>query len=140
MRGALIQAVAIALLAAVPALLSAVFHPKRPDFSDALKEGEIAVRVASRDAAQFFWIEARALHEYAEQHVPGAVPLNEDDWDSLLPAVMQNWPAGKPAVVYCSARQCDAARNVARRLREFNTAPVFELKGGWEAWLALRKK
>jgi rhodanese-related sulfurtransferase len=54
--------------------------------------------------------------------------------------VIQAWPAEMPAIVYCSSRQCRASRSVARRLREFNVAPVFELKGGWEAWVALQKR
>jgi rhodanese-related sulfurtransferase len=140
MRRALSQAIALALIAAVPAVLAGFFHPKRPDFSGAPKEGEISAMVAVRDAARYFWIDARSAHEYAEQHIPGAVLLNEDDWNTLLPAVMQEWPPDKPAIVYCSVRQCQASRDVARRLREFNFAPVFELKGGWEAWQAAQKR
>lgn len=140
MRRALIQAIVIAVLAAIPAVLSAFFHPKRPDCADTLADGEISARVAIREAGRYFWIDARSARDFDERHIPGALLLNEGDWNTLLPPVMQAWPAGTPAIVYCSSRQCRTSRNVARKLREFDVAPVFELKGGWEAWLALQKK
>ena len=80
------------------------------------------------------------MPEHEAGHVPDSLPLNEDAWVSLLPAVLQAWPAGKPAIVYCDSRRCEASHDVARRLREFNLAPVFVLKGGWEAWRAAQKK
>ena len=138
MRRALIQAVALALLALVPATLSALLHPKRPAFSDPLREGEIAVADALR--GRFLWVDARSDREYAEGHVPGALRLTEDEWSTLVPAVLQAWPNDMPAVVYCSSRQCENSTAVARRLREFNLAPVYVLKGGWEAWMRAQKK
>ena len=140
MRRALIQAVVLALLALVPATLSAIFHPKRPDFSDPVREGEIAVVDALRTPERFLWVDARPEREYAEGHVPGALRLTEDEWSALVPAVLQAWPADMPAVVYCSSRQCENSTAVARRLREFNLAPVYVLNGGWEAWMRAQKK
>jgi rhodanese-related sulfurtransferase len=140
MRRALLQAVALILLALVPAALSALFHPKRPAFSDPLREGEIAVADVVRDPGGFLWVDARPEAEFAMGHVPGALRLMEEEWDDLVPALLQAWPAGKPAVVYCSSRQCQNSTAVARRLREFNLAPVHVLKGGWEAWLGAQKK
>ena len=56
-----------------------------------------------------------------------------------LPAVLHAWPTGKPAIVYCDSLACEASEDVAKRLREFGVAPVFVLKGGWQAWLAATK-
>jgi rhodanese-related sulfurtransferase len=42
----------------------------------------------------------------------------------------------KKVVVYCSAESCNAAREVAKRLRdETQLKNVFVLQGGWEEWL-----
>jgi len=39
-------------------------------------------------------------------------------------------------VVYCSSLNCNASREVARRLRdEAQLKNVFVLEGGWEEWL-----
>ena len=134
------QAVALALLALLPATVAAFLHPKRPDFSNPVRAGEITIATAMRAPTDWLWIDARAASQFERDHIPGALPLNEDAWDDLLPAVLQAWPAGKPAIVYCDSRQCEASEDVAKRLREFGVAPVFVLKGGWAAWLAARKK
>ncbi len=82
------------------------------------------------------WIDARADDEFARDHVPGAILLNEDHWNELLPQFLAAWSPGKKVVVYCSAQSCDLAREVAERLRkEAHLPDVFVLEGGWEAWL-----
>ena len=136
---ALRQAASLALLALVPAFATALLHPKRPAFTDTIREGEIAVADARRSPSDYLWIDARSAARFAERHVPGALPLNEDAWDELLPAVLQGWPTGRPAIVYCDSRECEASEDVAKRLRAFGVAPVFVLQGGWEAWLAAQK-
>lgn len=140
MRRALLQAVALVLLALVPATLSAIFHPRRPAFSDPVGPGEIALADALRNPGSFLWVDARPEAEYLKGHVPGALRLMEGEWDDLVPAVLQAWPTGKPAIVYCSARQCENSKTVAARLREFNVGQVHVLKGGWEAWQGAQKK
>jgi rhodanese-related sulfurtransferase len=85
------------------------------------------------------WVDARPDDEFARDHVPGAVSLNEDRWNELLPQFLQRWSPEKRIVVYCSAESCNAAREVAKRLRdEAQLKNVFVLQGGWEEWL--RKK
>lgn len=140
MRRSLLQAIALVLLALVPATLSALFHPRRPAFSDPVGPGEIALAEVLRNPGSFLWVDARPDAEYLKGHVPGALRLMEDEWDDLVPAVLQAWPTGKPAVVYCSARQCENSKAVAARLREFNVGQVHVLKGGWEAWQGAQKK
>jgi len=82
------------------------------------------------------WIDARPDDEFARDHVPGAISLNEDHWNELLPQFLAAWSPGKKVVVYCSAQSCDLAREVAERLRKEAQLPdVFVLEGGWEAWV-----
>ena len=82
------------------------------------------------------WIDARPDDEFARDHVPGAISLNEDHWNELLPQFLATWSPGKKVVVYCSAQSCDLAREVAERLRKEAQLPdVFVLEGGWEAWV-----
>lgn len=82
------------------------------------------------------WIDARPDEEFAHAHVPGAFSLNEDRWNELLPQFLPNWSPDKKIVVYCSAESCNAALEVAKRLREeAQLQNVFVLQGGWEEWL-----
>ena len=136
---ALRQAASLALLALVPAFATALLHPRRSAFTEETREGEIAVADAMRAPSEYLWIDARSAAHFAERHIPGALPLNEDAWDELLPAVLQAWPTGRPAIVYCDSRECAVSEDVAKRLREFGVAPVLVLRGGWEAWVAAQK-
>ena len=87
------------------------------------------------------WIDARPAEEFAQEHVPGAILLNEDRWNELLPQMLATWSPEKRIVVYCSSESCGSSREVARRLRkEAQMKNVFVLEGGWEAWLGTKKK
>ncbi len=124
------QIVALLLLALAPALLAAFFHPRRPSW----RTDEITVAVAQswKDA---LWLDARPRDAFEHAHVPGALLLNEDEWNDLLPAVLDAWNPDRNVVVYCSSLSCQASRDVARRLREeAQFSRVFVLQGGWEAW------
>jgi rhodanese-related sulfurtransferase len=82
------------------------------------------------------WVDARPDEEFARDHVPGAFSVNEDHWNELLPQFLPSWSPGKKVIVYCSAESCNAARDVAKRLRdEAQLTEVFVLQGGWEEWV-----
>jgi rhodanese-related sulfurtransferase len=86
------------------------------------------------------WIDARPDSEFEQDHVPGAILLNEDRWDELLPGFLGQWSPDKKVVVYCSSQSCNASREIARRLRdEAGLKDVFVLEGGWEAWRASKR-
>jgi rhodanese-related sulfurtransferase len=81
------------------------------------------------------WVDARPEAEFAQEHVPGALLLNEDRWNELT------WSPEKRIVVYCSSESCGSSREVARRLRnEAQLKNVSVLEGGWEAWRGTEKK
>ena len=86
------------------------------------------------------WVDARPEDEFASDHGPGAIPLNEDRWNELLPQFLAVWAPGKKVIVYCSSLSCNASREVAHRLRkEAQLSDVFVLEGGWEAWVKKKR-
>jgi len=96
----------------------------------------VTVAQARAWGGNVIWVDARPDEEFARDHVSGAVSLNEDQWNELLPQFLAVWSPGKKVVVYCSAESCDLAREVAERLRKEAQIPdVLVLEGGWEAWL-----
>ena len=135
------QILFLLVLAAIPATGAALFHPKRPAWNvETLAPGEILLQTALDENEKVLWLDARPAADYKAAHIPGAMPLNEDDWNTLLPAVLAAWSSGKIIVVYCSSLQCHSSEAVAKRLREeAKLQDVFVLKGGWESWLAARK-
>jgi rhodanese-related sulfurtransferase len=81
------------------------------------------------------WIDARPDAQFAGGHVPGAMQLNEDDWNELLPPVLAAWSPERKVVVYCGRQSCNASHAVAERLRnEAGLKNVYVLQGGWEEW------
>jgi rhodanese-related sulfurtransferase len=129
-------------LALIPAVLTGWLHPKRPAWSWTRPTvTELPLADAERLTPPVVWLDARPDEEYAAQHVPGALSLNEDHWEELLPKFMAVWQPGARVVVYCNSQRCDASREVAVRLRhELQIDNVFVLQGGWNAWLEAQKK
>lgn len=100
------------------------------------KGGSVTVEAVLgwREPAGVLWLDARPAAAFARDRVPGALPLTEDDWDALLPGVLERWTAGTRVVVYCDGGDCRASELVAARLRDAGLSPVFILAGGWPAW------
>ena len=131
------QAVILAALALLPAAGDAIHFREKISWRSAIAPSEmVTVEQAHEWGETAIWLDARPDDEFANDHVPGAISLNEDRWNELLPQFLTVWTPGKKVVVYCSSLSCNASREVARRLRkEAQLSDVFVLEGGWEAWL-----
>jgi rhodanese-related sulfurtransferase len=131
------QAAVVAVLALLPAAGEAIYFRDKVSWRSAIPSSEmVTVEQARAWGKSAMWIDARPDDEFARDHVPGAFSLNEDHWDKLLLEVLPSWSPDKKIVVYCSAESCNAARDVAKRLRdETQLKDIFVLEGGWEAWL-----
>jgi rhodanese-related sulfurtransferase len=137
------QAAVMAAVALLPAAGEAIYFRNNISWRSAIAPSEMVTVDQARtwgDAA--IWVDARPDDEFARDHVPGAISLNEDRWDELFPQFSTVWSPEKRVVVYCSAESCDLARDVAERLRKTTQPPmenVFVLQGGWEAWLKKKR-
>ncbi len=80
-------------------------------------------------------MDARTGQRYAQGHIAGALLLNNESWDDLVPKFLDAWDPDKKVVVYCDGGGCDAAEEIAGRMRrELQLHDVYVLKGGWPAW------
>jgi rhodanese-related sulfurtransferase len=133
------QIILLAAAALIPAAGEAIYFRDRISWRSAIAPGEsVTVDQARAWGETAMWVDARPDEDFARDHVPGAILLNEDRWNELLPQLLTAWSPEKKVVVYCSAQSCNAAREVAKRLRdEAQLKNVFVLEGGWEEW---RKK
>ena len=131
------QALIIAAFALLPAIGEAIYFRQRVPWQSPIPTSEmVTVDQARAWGANVIWVDARPDADYAREHVPGAISLNEDRWNELLPGLLEAWSPEKKLVVYCSSQSCNASREVGRRLREeAQLKGVFVLQGGWEAWL-----
>ncbi len=97
--------------------------------------GHIAVADARLRAAELLWIDARPAAQFEAGHIPGAVNLPLDAWDTHFPQLLAVWSPERALVVYCDSTTCDLSEQVADRLRrELGVDTVQVLHGGWQAW------
>lgn len=124
-------------LAALPAIGEGFYFRDKVSWQSPIPASElVTVDQAKALGDTVLWVDARPDDEFVRDHVPGAFSLNEDHWSELLPQFLPNWSPEKKVIVYCSAESCNAARDVAKRLRdEAQLKDVFVLNGGWEAWV-----
>jgi len=136
-KRAIREALVLLALACLPAIAEGFYFREKVSWQSAIPASElVSVDQAKAWGEGAVWVDARPDDEYAQDHVPGALSLNEDRWNELLPQFLPNWSPDKKVVVYCSAQSCNAAREVAKRLRdETQIGNVFVLDGGWEAWV-----
>jgi rhodanese-related sulfurtransferase len=124
------------LLLAVPlAFATGLLHPKPPVWQkDALRPGEVRLETIL-EWPDVLWVDARGQAEFQQGHIPGAILLNEDEWEALFFDFVENWEPDQPVVVYCGGTDCQASHRVADRLREsLGVEDISVLKGGWQAW------
>ncbi|MDD2764129.1 MAG: rhodanese-like domain-containing protein [Opitutaceae bacterium] len=131
------QAGVLLLAALAPALLTATLHPRRPAWAkDQIMIPEAAWSTIQEWRDPVLLIDARSAADFSRDHIPGALPLSESQWEEQLPTVIQAWRPGARVVVYCANPGCGTSQSAGRRLRrELGSNTIFVLKGGWSAWL-----
>jgi rhodanese-related sulfurtransferase len=131
------QTLVLVALACVPSFVQAIYFGDKISWRSPIPASEmVTVTQAQTWGENAIWVDARPDNEFARDHVPGALPLNEDRWSELLTQFLAAWSPEKKIVVYCSSEGCNASREVARRLRkDAQLRNVFVLEGGWEEWL-----
>jgi rhodanese-related sulfurtransferase len=131
------QALLLISLAFVPAIGEAIYFRNKVSWHSPIPASELVTVDQARGwGDNAIWVDARPDNEFERDHIPGAISLNEDHWNELLPQFLGQWSPEKKVVVYCSEQSCNASREVAKRLRdEAQLKDVFVLDGGWEEWL-----
>ena len=129
--------------AAVAGMLAYQFHPTPPSLYLAEEmpgEGEVNMQqIAEMEAAGgVLWVDARVRARYDEEHIPGALLLNPEDFDAMVFDYLDTFQDNeKPIVIYCDAQKCAASKKIAERIKTMSLSmsnEVFVLRGGWNAW------
>jgi rhodanese-related sulfurtransferase len=80
------------------------------------------------------FIDARARLVFQFGHVPGAIPLPEDEFESVFPALESRLRGRLYIVVYCDGYGCESSHHVARKLKK-RGIPAAVLENGLPAWI-----
>ena len=128
------QLALVLALALVPALVSGAWQLQWRK-QEPLAPGEVRLATARMWSDKVQWVDARSRAKYERTHIPGALLLNEEEWDKLVGPFLDAWDADKTLIVYCDGGSCEASQAVAGRIRtELKIGGVYVLKGGWAAW------
>lgn len=137
MRPSLVRQVLLLLgLAFLPAIGQAIYFRNAASWHQPpVDSGLVSLEKAKSWGDTVIWVDARPEADFEHGHVPGALPLNEDEWNAQLRTFLTAWSPERKVVVYCSALSCSASHAVAERLRnEAELKNIYVLEGGWEAW------
>lgn len=126
------------VILAVSALLAG-FHSVLAPVDDHLRSPSheaptLNVEAARRLDASVLWIDARSETEFQADHIPGALWLNETNFESGLDALLDRWSPRSTLIVYCGSTACNASQQLAARLKASGFESVYVLEGGWRAW------
>lgn len=140
------QTALLLALAAAGAWGTWKWHPDAPPLSIVIEPappGEITVMDARRllDAQRLIWLDARSSAQFAKGHIPGAIPLNEQEWEEQIAAVfdaLQNDGGRSTVVIYCDAQRCEASKRIRDKMLTLPLGdfPIMVLHGGYPAWQA----
>jgi rhodanese-related sulfurtransferase len=87
---------------------------------------ELSRRIEQED--NIVVIDVRESEDFRKGHVPGAVNLPEEKWDTL-----EGLSKEATNVLYCYTQTCHLASRAAQRFSR-EGYPVMEMEGGFEAW------
>lgn len=137
---ALSEACVLLLVAVAPAGLAIKFHPQLADRAHAgLEPGAVRLAEVREWHADVLWIDGRSELDFARDHIPGALHVDEARFSEKVGDILAAWHPSERIVVYCSTASCGTSKTLAQRLRDAGFNDVFHLHGGREAWQAARQ-
>jgi rhodanese-related sulfurtransferase len=99
---------------------------------EGIEEIDASVARARFDRGAVF-LDARPIANYDMSHIPGALPLPEDDFEKHFAKLESRLRSRFDTVIYCAGYGCEASHIVAAKLHEHGIQ-VDVLKEGWPAW------
>jgi rhodanese-related sulfurtransferase len=94
----------------------------------AFTTGPVELDRAIQQNADIVVVDVRAEEDYNEGHIPGAINLPQEKWDSY-----EGLERDKLNVLYCYSHVCHLAANAAVQFAEHGFS-VMEMDGGFAAW------
>jgi rhodanese-related sulfurtransferase len=90
--------------------------------------GPVELSRALQEGADIVVVDVRAAEDYQKAHVPGAINLPQERWDTY-----EGLSREKLNVLYCYSHVCHLAATAAAQFAG-QGFPVMEMDGGFEAW------
>ena len=102
---------------------------------------ELGIRLAETrevrrilEAGTHLAFDTRPERDYEAGHLPGALPLPEDEFDLRVMDYLPLLYPEQPLLVYCSGSSCDTSLLVSRYLADKGLTNIVLFAGGTRAW------
>ena len=79
------------------------------------------------------FVDARDRWDFNEGHIPGALNIEEYNFEEYLPEVLK-FAKNKNYIVYCDGDDCDTSERLAFKLVELGFTRVYVYEEGWKNW------
>jgi rhodanese-related sulfurtransferase len=149
-RSTLSEAAGIMLMALLLAGGSLVFRPELRSMlgggqpaADGASQGQEAESFISLDEARAYFkagtalfADARSWKAYQAGHIPGAMSLDPNAFDTWSGNFFSQFPADTLIVAYCDGARCPLSTELAGMLRSLGYEKVLVFKDGWSVWTA----
>jgi len=94
----------------------------------AFTTGPVELKELIESGANIKIIDVRLTDDYSNEHIPGAVNLPKDKWDTL-----EGLDSDKVNIVYCYSSVCKLAASACLEFAKRGFR-VIELDGGFDTW------
>lgn len=86
------------------------------------------------DEGEALFVDARDSATYKEGHIRGAISLPVNEFDNRIEQFIENYPASRFIVVYCSGRECEDSHALAQYLSEMGYDRIKVFIDGYAGW------
>lgn len=127
MRRALLQMIVLSILGAGIGLAYNALSPKGVPVTGGTKArlAQQGTRMMTLDEVRYYLnqpgtllVDARSAEEYELGHIPGALSLPLDTFDSAYPKVSPAIVKSKLLIIYCSGGSCGTSEELAKKLTQ----------------------
>lgn len=90
------------------------------------------------DKGDCFFVDARSRHSYYDLHIPGAVSLSANKFDSQYDEFEEAIAKDALLIIYCQSITCRYSDIVADKLSGLGYRNIKIFAGGWTEWVRAR--
>ncbi len=106
-----------------------------PDPAAETGGGTVSPAEAERLIGTAIFLDARDRLSFEEEHIPGAINLPYEEFETAFGEVASFLSENDPLIVYCQGGDCELSHALAAALRQGGFTDVRVLQDGMEGWI-----
>jgi len=125
MRKSVLQMAALALVGALAGLGFNAVSPKKLPLVQPANKTVDNFRMVTTEEVKYYLaeqgaklVDARSPEEYSLGHIPGALSLPDDGFDSAFPTLQAQIKTAPFVIIYCSGGSCATSEHLAKKLAD----------------------